>query len=74
MDRSWIVEIYRVGSLTTIRLERVKHAWLDALATVLTVAQYDDGVAGSHHYLVYPMTLVDWYRLSRTCPSAGVHS
>lgn len=70
MDRSWIVVLYRAGSLSTIRIERVKHCWLDANNTVLRIAQYDEGCDGTHHYITYPVAMLDSWREERTDPDA----
>lgn len=65
MDRTWIVELYRVGSLSTIRYERVKHAWWDDAGRILVIAQYIDGASGPHRYVAWPRERVDWYRMER---------
>lgn len=66
MDRTWIVEVYRVGSLSTIRYERVKHAWWDDCGRIFVVAQYVEGTEGPHRYMVWPREKIDWYRMERS--------
>lgn len=71
-DRTWIVELYRDGSLSTILLERVKHVWTEDSGRLLIVAQYDIGHSGSHHYSVWRTAKLTWWRMKRTLPKGEV--
>lgn len=70
-DRSWILTLYRAGSVSTVRIERVKHCWTDDDGRILVIAQYDSGVSGSHHYLIWRTARLDWWRMERSDPNSG---
>lgn len=55
--------MYRDDSETTVVFENVKHAFMTAGNTVLTIAQYDD--EGGHHYVNWPRERVCWWKLER---------
>jgi hypothetical protein len=66
VDATWIVELYRTGSLSTVLYDRVKHAWLDDCGRVLVIAQYINGTSGPHRYAVWRTERLDWYRMVRS--------
>lgn len=63
-DQLWRLKVYRDDSETTVVFDNVKHAFMTAGNTVLTIAQYD--ADGSHHYINWPRERLCWWKLERT--------
>lgn len=59
----WRVSLYRDDSETTVVVDNVKHAFMTAGNTVLTVAYYTGD--GGHAYLNYPRERLAWWRVER---------
>jgi hypothetical protein len=59
----WRVSLYRDDSETTVVLENVKHVFLTAGNSVLSIAQYADD--GSHHYINWPRERLCWWKVER---------
>jgi hypothetical protein len=59
----WRVSVYRDDSVTTVVFADVKHAFMTANNTVLTIAQYAED--GSHHYINWPRERICWWKIER---------
>lgn len=61
--QEWRLSLYRDDSETTVVIDRVKHAFMTAGNTILTVAAYASD--GSHFYINWPRERVCWWKLER---------
>lgn len=57
------VKVYRDDSTTPVVYENVKHVFMTANNTQLTIAQLDD--KGDHHYINWPINRVCWYKVTK---------
>ena len=56
------VTLYRDDSTSQVVYERVKHVFLTADNTVLTLAVWDDVDTGAHHYVHWPRERLAWWK------------
>jgi hypothetical protein len=64
-DQRWRLKLYRDDSETTVVYESVKHAFMTAGNTILTIAIWD-GTEGEHYYVNWPRERVAWWMLERS--------
>jgi hypothetical protein len=55
------VRLYRDDSVTPVVFENVKHVFMTAGNTVLTIAQITDADTGAHRYIHWPRERWCWY-------------
>jgi hypothetical protein len=62
MDKNYgTVRLYRDDSVTPVEYENVKHVFMTAGNTVLTIAQVTDVETGAHRYIHWPRERFCWY-------------
>ncbi len=54
--------VYRDDSTSQVVYENVKHYFLTANNTVLTIAQVTDASTGAHRYIHWPISRVCWWK------------
>jgi hypothetical protein len=62
-EQRWRLKLYRDDSETPVVVEDVKHAFMTAGDTVLTIAQYRED--GSHRYINWPREGLRWWTVER---------
>ena len=56
------VKLYRDDSVTPVVYEDVKHVFMTADNTVLTIAQITDAATGAHRYIHWPRERFCWFK------------
>lgn len=56
------ITLYRDDSTTQVIFENVKHYFLTANNTILTIAQLTDLETGSHKYIHWPRERFCWFK------------
>jgi hypothetical protein len=56
-----LIKIYRDDSVTPVVYEGVKHVFMTAGNTILTIAQVTDPATGAHRYVHWPRERFCWY-------------
>lgn len=55
------VKVYRDDSVTPVTYENVKHVFMTADNTLLTIAQVTDTTTGAHRYINWPIRMICWF-------------
>ncbi len=57
------VTIYRDDSVTQVRYDNVKHVFMTANNTILTIAQVTNVKTGAYQYINWNMNKIAWYKI-----------